>query len=304
MVKSLTNTYNKLSNMGKIFVFACMFLVVVVFFKSIRPVQEGFTQTEKTTTKLGADIYDDFYVSIYDQLVYNEVKNNFEVGEILQYSTSSQKSVILDIGCGTGHHVSQLSAQNVEVLGVDISPSMIKEAKNNYPNLKFLVGDALNQHLFKFNSFTHILCMYFTIYYFKDKRHFFDNCIDWLMPGGFLFVHLVERDHFDPILPPGNPLFVVSPQKYAKARITNTNVNFNDFNYKSNFTIENDIATFEEKIKFKNGNTRTHQQKLYMEDTEQILLLAQQTGFISHGIIDLVKVGYEYQYVYVFTKPG
>ena len=44
--------------------------------------------------------------------------------------------------------------------------------------------------------------------------------MDWLMPGGYLIVHLVDRESFDPILPPGNPLYVVSPQKYAKERIT------------------------------------------------------------------------------------
>ena len=51
------------------------------------------------------------------------------------------------------------------------------------------------------------------------------------MPGGYLIVHLVDRESFDPILPPGNPLYVVSPQKYAKERITKTKVHFNDFIY-------------------------------------------------------------------------
>ena len=37
-------------------------------------------------------------------------------------------------------------------------------------------GDALKGDTFATNSFTHILCMYFTIYYFKDKAQFFNNC--------------------------------------------------------------------------------------------------------------------------------
>jgi hypothetical protein len=57
----------------------------------------------------------------------------------------------------------------------------------------------------------------------------------WLMPGGSLIIHLVDREKFDPILPPGNPLMFVSPQKYAKKRITHTNLVFDNFDYQANF---------------------------------------------------------------------
>jgi hypothetical protein len=130
--------------------------------------------------------------------------------------------------------------------------------------------------------------------------------MDWLMPGGYLVVHLVEPLQFDPILPPGNPLYIVSPQKYAKQRITKTKINFNKFVYNSNFNYdtENQIATFEEKFKFKDGKTRKQEQVLYMEDTEQIIVIAQQCGFTLHSKIDLIKCAYEYQYLYVLTKPS
>ena len=154
---------------------------------------------------------------------------------------------------------------------------MISKAKQSYPSNNFEVGNALDNGLFKMNSLTHVLCLYFTIYYFKDKRHFFDNCMDWLMPGGYLIVHLVDRESFDPILHPGNPLYIVSPQKYAKDRITNTKVTFNDFVYTANFDIDesNDIATFDEKFKFNDGKVRKQQQQLYMEDTSTIVNMAQ-----------------------------
>ena len=177
--------------------------------------------------------------------------------------------------------------------------SLIYNAK-----LRDQVGDALDNGLFKMNSLTHILCLYFTIYYFKDKRHFFDNAMDWLMPGGFLIVHLVDRETFDPILPPGNPLYIVSPQKYAKERITKTKVTFDDFVYNANFNLDenNNIATFEEKFKFNDGHTRKQEQKLYMEDTATIVNMAQDCGFILQGKIDMVKCAYENQYLYLFTN--
>jgi hypothetical protein len=126
------------------------------------------------------------------------------------------------------------------------------------------------------------------------------------MPGGYLIVHLVDRESFDPILPPGNPLYVVSPQKYAKERITKTKIVFNDFEYTANFNLEkdNDVATFDEKFKFEDGRVRKQQQMLYMEDTSTIVNAAQDAGFILQGKIDLVKCAYEYQYLYLFTKPN
>ncbi len=305
-LKSLTIFYEKMSTFGKILLFIAVLLVVIVFFKSIIPVKEGMTGSKEFLFKQGNDVYDDFYANIYDYLVFNDVKNDYEVGTIINKTSPTETSIIADIGSGTGHHTGSLSEKNLKVIGVDISPSMVKKAKENYPNANFQVGDALDNSLFKMNSLTHVLCLYFTIYYFKDKRHFFDNAIDWLMPGGYLIVHLVDRETFDPILPPGNPLYIVSPQKYAKERITKTKVTFEDFVYNANFDLDknNNVATFDEKFKFKDGTTRKQEQKLYMEDTSTIVNTAQESGFILHGKIDMVKCAYESQYLYIFMKPS
>jgi len=308
-LKSITNIYSKLSNFGKILIFIALLLIIVVFFKSIEIPglnKEGFQSQEKFLFKTGVDVYDDFYANIYDYLVFNNIKDAYEIGEIVSSTNASGNSVILDVGCGTGHHVGLLGEQNLNVLGIDISSSMIETAKKNYPNLNFKVSNALDKTQFDYHMFTHILCLYFTIYYFPDKRIFFDNCMDWLMPGGYLVVHLVNRDKFDPILPPGNPLYIVSPQKYAKERITTTKITFNDFIYNSDFKLNKDanIATFDEKFKFNDGTVRKQEQKLYMEDEEDILTMAQQSGFILQGKIDLVKCAYEYQYLYILVKPS
>lgn len=304
-IKSIANFYNKLSNFGKILVFIAFLLVAIVFFKSIIPVKEGMVDSQKFLFKEGDAVYDDFYADIYDYLVFSGIKNDFEVGNIINSSKPNETSIIADIGCGTGHHVQSLSSQNLNVIGVDVSPSMINKAKQNCPSCNFQVGNAMDNGLFKMNSLTHILCLYFTIYYFKDKRHFFDNCMDWLMPGGWLIVHMVDRESFDPILPPGNPLYIVSPQKYAKERITKTKVTFNDFVYTANFDLNesNNVATFDEKFKFDDGKVRKQQQKLYMEDTSTIVNIAQDCGFILQGKIDMVKCAYEHQYLYIFLKP-
>lgn len=310
-IKSLTNLYKKLSNFGKILVFISVLLILIVFFKFINVnlpnTKEGFIQEKEFLFKKGPEIYDDFYASIYDHLVFNEVKNDYEVGMILNQDTPNTKSVILDVGCGTGHHVAKLSQNHgVEVLGIDNSQAMINKAKENYPNLNFQLANVLNRDSFQNNMFTHILCLYFTIYYMENKEQFFNNCMEWLMPGGYLIVHLVDRYKFDPILPPGNPLYVVSPQKYAKERITKTKINFNEFIYNSNFQLNEseNLAIFDEKFKFNDGKVRKQEHILYMSNIGDIINMAQDAGFIIHGKIDMVKVAYEHQYLYIFMKPG
>ena len=305
--KSLGTAYNKCSLWCKILMFISLLLLLVLVFKGFDNKKEGFEQRDQFLIKSGSDIYDDFYANIYDYLVFNNLKDDYEVGYIMNSLSPSSKSKILDIGCGTGHHVSSLGSKGLDVLGIDISPSMIKQAKKNFPDYKFNVGDASNNHLFESNSFTHILCMYFTIYYFKDKRQFFNNCFKWLMPGGYLIVHLVERDHFDPILPPGNPLIYISPQRYAKERITSTKVKFTDFSYSANFQLDdaNDKALFVEKFKNdSDGKVRKNEHTLYMPDVQQIVDEALACGFIVESKADLLQCQYEYQYLYVFVKPN
>jgi SAM-dependent methyltransferase len=297
-----------MSNFGKVLLFVALLLVIVVFFRSLTPVREGLIDNNSFLFKQGTAVYDYFYANIYDHLVFNQFKNDYEVGLIINNSMPNEKSVIADIGCGTGHHVKEFSDRNLNIIGIDISPSMINKARENYPLLahQLKTGDALNGHLFKDNSLTHILCLYFTIYYMKDKMRFFNNCMNWLMPGGFLIVHLVDRYKFDPILPPGNPLYIVSPQKYAKERITKTKITFNDFVYNADFKLgeSNDVAVFDEKFKFNDGRVRKQEQQLYMEDLPTIVNMAQDAGFLVHAKIDMVKCAYEYQYIYVFIKPS
>ena len=46
-------------------------------------------------------IYDEFYANVYDDLIFNQIKNDYEVGEIINKTTPDTESLILDIGSGT-----------------------------------------------------------------------------------------------------------------------------------------------------------------------------------------------------------
>jgi len=265
---------------------------------------ESFTPQQKQFELKRDDLFDDFYVNIYDKLVHNDYKNEYEVGQIVKNARPSENSRILDIGSGTGHHVNLFTKKGYDCIGVDNSSAMIRKSKETYPTSKFKRGDVSNSMLFTPESFTHITCFYFTVYYLKDKRTFFSNCFRWLKPGGRIIIHLVNKNKFDPIIPVGNPVGMVNVQKYAKERITSSVVKFKSFRYKSQFELAGDVATFKEMIKFdKDGKMRVNEHILHMDSQMNIVTMMKESGFILQGKISLHPAQYDHQYLYILQKP-
>ncbi len=53
---------------------------------------------------------------------------------------------ILDLGCGTGQLTAEIAKQGAQVVGLDNSAKMIGQARQNYPGLSFMLGDAASFH--------------------------------------------------------------------------------------------------------------------------------------------------------------
>jgi trans-aconitate 2-methyltransferase len=49
---------------------------------------------------------------------------------------------ILDLGCGTGQLTAKIASSGADVVGLDASPAMIGQARQNYPKLRFVLADA------------------------------------------------------------------------------------------------------------------------------------------------------------------
>ena len=159
------------------------------------------------------------------------------------------------------------------------------------------------------NTFSHILCLYFTIYYFKDKRQFLENCYQWLQPNGILVIHLVNVNKFDPIVPSATDFDTKSK------RPTKSLIDFDKFNYKSNFIHDKNMnfntinlqqpnVIFKEQFKFNDKKkTRINEHKLYMSSQQSILAAAREIGFILQSQIEMKDIEYDYNYLYTLQKP-
>ena len=61
---------------------------------------------------------------------------------ILEWLDAKPGELILDLGCGTGQLTNRIAESGADVLGLDASPEMIGQARQNYPRLKFTLCDA------------------------------------------------------------------------------------------------------------------------------------------------------------------
>ena len=313
--KEISNVFSpfiKLADNNKWILLLIMLLIMYLFFKFSETLvgaynQEGFTSSDTDQRYIfkNKHIYDEFYVKIYDELIEDPNKIEGELLQVIEVSKMDKNSKILDLGSGTGHHVGYLQERGMNVTGLDKSNNMIKQSKQNYPDANFINGDMGDSFLFSSDQFTHITCFYFTLYYEKNKKHLFENCNNWLKDKGYLIFHLVDKFNFDPIVNAADPMHVIDPQHYTDKRIENSIVVFNDFTYKSKFTIiENtNRAKFTELFKFKkNGNIRQNEHILYMERQNEIIQMVKDSGFSFVDRIDLATIGYENQFIYVFQN--
>jgi SAM-dependent methyltransferase len=284
-----------------------LLLVCLVYYKKMAradmPQVEAFTQDKPFVLKRGQDTYDEFYVEVYDRITNTESRGDYELKQLIKATEpSTEQSVFLDIGSGTGYIVHELQEAGFQAYGIDESKCMVDYSQQIYPEVETKCGNAMDSMLFERGIFTHILCTYFTIYHMEDKNKFFQNCRNWLKPNGYLFLHIVDKDRFDTIMPVGKPTFLRSPQKYAETRITETKVEFDELTYTSSYQFgANDQVVLKETFTdHATANIRQNERTLIMEPVQVLLEMGNQAGFVLHS--KATVPGDEYQYLYILER--
>jgi SAM-dependent methyltransferase len=79
----------------------------------------------------------DEYQARFDELV----EQGFDVHGEADFVASCEPAAVLDAGCGTGRVAIELARRGIEVVGVDISSSMIQTAQVLGPELDFRIAD-------------------------------------------------------------------------------------------------------------------------------------------------------------------
>ena len=142
----------------------------------------------------------------------------------------------LDYGSGTGISTNALKKMDLDVIGVDINPSMVDAASKNYPDVKFMALEepGLPYHD---NSFDLVFSS-LVLFELSDKvklRQYLDEAYRVLRPGGRIVattgseeLHNPARNwaEFDSKFPENNDRF---SGKKVKVHVKEMDVTFDDF---------------------------------------------------------------------------
>jgi SAM-dependent methyltransferase len=314
--------------MNRLIIFIILLLITSLlgyYFKNdeIENIREDFSDmTNKIVHNNPITIYDNFYASIYDELFLNTTKNEFEIYNIELYTIkepkyknkfSNDEIRFLDLGCGNGKHIEILLRKKYRVDGIDISEPMLSRAKlflNKYKygsDTKLIHDDfTSNNEIYMNGRYTHMICMFYTLFYVKDTKSVLTKIYNALKEGGYMILHLVNKKLFDPVLEKASKLIpLFNPQRHSNDRVTKTKLKFNKFDYIGDwqFKDNNMNVKFSEKFIFKDDRRMLeNEHKFYMRNIPYYTEMAKGLGFQLVKIIDLLPVNHDNNYLYIFRK--
>ncbi len=134
---------------------------------------------------------------------------------------------ILDLGCGTGHLTEKIAAMGANVVGVDKSPEMIHQAREQYPAVQFAVMDAREIH---FPEPFDAVFSNATLHWIKEPELVIAGIAKGLRPGGRFVAELGGKGNVGELLaaterawhklglpkPAPNPWFYPSIAEYSE----------------------------------------------------------------------------------------
>ena len=152
--------------------------------------------------------------------------------------------------------------------------------------------------------------MNFSAYQFENPKVVSDNAYQWLQPGGYFVVHLVDPDNYDPLHDLATPFAAFSLQKYSLERQTDSNIYFDKFKYNGKLikkrdedTAEyNEIFTYYDKDENGGNKYRENKHHWVMPSKERMIDIFKTSGFTFVEAVPMLNVGKEYQYICYFTK--
>jgi SAM-dependent methyltransferase len=190
--------------------------------------------------------------------------------EFLKNTLKSQ-GPILDLACGTGRHIIPLS-EKYSVVGVDISPNLLKIAKNRLSRIQLVRAD-MRSLPFKPEAFAAAISMDTSFGYLhslKGDMQSLKELQGTIKPNGLLIVDVFNREHL--------------LQKYS----AKNNVSFRRTEYPSFFllqqrTIDKNGAKLHDLWKVcdkTNGKTRIFRHVVRLFQLKGLQDLLQKTGFV------------------------
>lgn len=259
--------------------------------------------------------FNQFYATIYQDLFYKDLVDDYEVGTILNKINPVRDTGALVIGSKTGKHVDTLAKKGYNACGLENSKDMIINAMNQYPGNRYVLGNGINQLVFEPEQFTLISILDFTIYSIRERRTIFENAYRWLVPGGYLALHLINvGGYYDSqVMTAKERRFSPTISKFLDRKplvniMGNNDMVVGNYIYKSNIrmnTYDPDmIEMYEVFTNKKTGKKYNKTTNFYTPDQSIILSEAKDCGFNMLSQYNLMSNNKPYQFLYILYKPA
>lgn len=162
----------------------------------------------------------------WDSALYDD-RHSFvwkKAGDLIDLLDPQPAERILDLGCGTGHLTAQIAARGADVVGLDGSASMIAQARQNYPKLKFVLADA---RTFQFEEPFDAVFSNAALHWIPEASPVISAVARALMPGGRFILEMGGKGNIARIVaaltavlgesgyPARNPWYFPSAGEYA-----------------------------------------------------------------------------------------
>lgn len=138
-------------------------------------------------------------ISFFDNFAPDWDNMNEQNGEVIEQILDNggicENTRVLDVACGTGVLFPHYIERKAIVTGIDISPEMVKIAKEKHPQINVICGDAESisfgeefDEIMIFNAFPH----------FHDPKKVIENLAKSLKKGGRLSIaHGASREEIN-----------------------------------------------------------------------------------------------------------
>jgi ubiquinone/menaquinone biosynthesis C-methylase UbiE len=127
-------------------------------------------------------------MALYDRIGkgYDDTRraDPYIVERLLRHLRPSAGGRYLDVGCGTGNYTSALSQRGLMMVGLDVSPTMIRKAAQKAPGIRWQIGTA-DSMPFGSGSFDGAISVN-AHHHFTSVRASFDEIFRVLRPGSRL----------------------------------------------------------------------------------------------------------------------
>lgn len=157
------------------------------------------------------------FAEIYD-IFMKGVNYNSWYRFLRKYIKKSGK--ILDLGCGTGEFIWRFLRDGYEVVGIDISESMLNVARNKLDKRGYGGKyELFKEDIIKYNhneKVDYIVCNFDTVNYFENEDNFekfVQVCKNNLKNNGLLIFDVVTEDIFEEIFE--NDIFLDEEEEYT-----------------------------------------------------------------------------------------